>query len=158
MFNIKESIKMKNLTIARKKLTFAMIIAAAFFFTLPCNTTAQEKKFYKAPANMQATMINNLKNGINSDNDGLRRCSIYLAGYYQINELTGILSELLKKSEDSKDKVIILMALYKIGGETSYNAINSFLSGSTDVEANEVADMILQGRTAGNPSSLSLGR
>jgi HEAT repeat protein len=118
--------------------------------------SAQDNKFYKVPAAKQVNMINNLKNGITSNNEGLRRSSIYFAGYYQVNELAGILSEQLYKSDDSKDRVIILMALYKIGGKDCYKTINDFISNSKDFEAAEIANIIVREYSSNDSTALSL--
>jgi len=148
---------MKNLNDTGKKTALALT-AIVFFFFFTGNSTAQEKAFYKAPAKKQVNMINNLKVGLKSENDGLRRCSVYLAGYYQINELVGTLAEQLNKAEDSKEKVMLLMALYKIGGDNSYKTIHDYMINTSDSEAKKLAKTIMDEVVSGSSGTLTLGR
>ena len=148
---------MKNLNDTGIKTAFILTAVLCFFF-FTGNTIAQEKAFYKAPAKKQVNMINNLKLGLKSENDGLRRCSVYLAGYYQINELVGTLAEQLNKTEDSKEKVMLLMALYKIGGDNSYKAIYDYMINTNDSEAKKLARTIMNEVASGSPGTLTLGR
>jgi hypothetical protein len=136
---------------------FAAVFFSAFLFFAFCgNTSAQEKNFYNAPAKKQADMIKNLELGLKSTNDGLRRSSIYFAGYYQINELTAPLADMLKNESDSKDRVFLLLALYKIGGEESYKAIHEYVLNGNDLDARRLAKSILNEFTAAHAAALSV--
>ena len=66
--------------------------------------------------------IENLAVGIQSENDGVRNCCIFFAGYYEFNELTGVLVKQLKREQNSDTKVMILLSLYRIGDKESIEA------------------------------------
>src|ERR1035437_611152 len=59
--------------------------------------------------------IENLKVGIKSDNNGLKKSSIYFAGYYRLAETVPVLTEQIKKESDPKTRILIAMVLYNIG-------------------------------------------
>lgn len=61
------------------------------------------------------TNVANLINGINSENNGLMRSSIYFAGKYRISETTDALLEILDEEHDASDIVLIALAIYRIG-------------------------------------------
>ncbi|PKL87761.1 MAG: hypothetical protein CVV23_13740 [Ignavibacteriae bacterium HGW-Ignavibacteriae-2] len=59
--------------------------------------------------------IKNLINGINSQNDGLKRSSIYLSGCYKINETVDALVKLIDHEVNISTKLLIIRSLYNIG-------------------------------------------
>lgn len=59
--------------------------------------------------------VANLINGIESNNDGLMRSCVYFAGKYKVEETCSVLIDLFKKEIDTSDKVLIALAIYKIG-------------------------------------------
>jgi hypothetical protein len=137
----------------------AGIFLALFFIISFCGkTAAQEKEFYNISAKEQTKAIKNLDAGIKDSNDGLRRSSVYLAGYYQINELVSVLAQQLYKTTDSKDRVLLLMALYKIGGQESHKAIQDFIASGSDEEATQLARTMVNEFAPNNPSVFSFGK
>lgn len=56
----------------------------------------------------------NLLVGIKSENAGLRKSSIYMAGLYKVKEAAELLREELKTEEDAGTRILIALALYKI--------------------------------------------
>jgi hypothetical protein len=78
-------------------------------------------------ANINKGTIENLKCGICSDNNGLRRSSIYFAGKYKINEVVPNLARLLyKQSTSESEKRLIISALYAIGSTSALSEITNF--------------------------------
>jgi hypothetical protein len=63
--------------------------------------------------------VKNLKAAISSDNPGLRRSSIYLAGKYKIREVATDLFAQLKKEKDPSTRILIGMSIYSLGEENS---------------------------------------
>jgi len=61
--------------------------------------------------------LENLIAGINSENDGVRRNSIYFAGYYKIVEAEDALIAQLKKENDPSTRILIALVLYELGSE-----------------------------------------
>lgn len=59
--------------------------------------------------------IKSLIIGINSQNDGLKRSSIYLSGCYKINETVDALVKLIDHEVNISTKLLIIRSLYNIG-------------------------------------------
>jgi len=67
--------------------------------------------------------IKNLINGINSENPGLRRSAVYLAGKYKIVEAAEVLLTALEKETDPSTKILIALALYNINEPAAMQAV-----------------------------------
>ena len=61
--------------------------------------------------------LENLIAGIHSENDGVRRNSIYFAGYYKIVEAEDALIAQLKMEKDPSTRILIALVLYELGSE-----------------------------------------
>jgi HEAT repeat protein len=61
--------------------------------------------------------LENLIAGIHSENDGVRRNSIYFAGYYKIVEAEDALIAQLKEENDPSTRILIALVLYELGSE-----------------------------------------
>jgi HEAT repeat protein len=61
--------------------------------------------------------LENLIAGIHSENDGVRRNSIYFAGYYKIAETEEALIAQLKMEKDPSTRILIALVLYELGSE-----------------------------------------
>lgn len=61
--------------------------------------------------------LENLIAGIHSENDGVRRNSIYFAGYYKIVETEDALIDQLKSEKDPSTRILIALVLYELGSE-----------------------------------------
>jgi hypothetical protein len=133
-----------------------VLFTALVIFLLSGNTAAQQDIFYSSPVKTQINMINNLEEGLKSENEGLRRSSIYLSAYYQIKELVNPLAENLEKVTDSKERVLLLLALYKIGGDDSYRIIQEYVMNGNDIEASRLAKSILNEFAANSSNALSV--
>ncbi|MDZ7764116.1 MAG: hypothetical protein U5K00_06770 [Melioribacteraceae bacterium] len=59
--------------------------------------------------------IENLISGINSENNGLMRSSVYFAGKYQIEAVVETLVDKLESEEEPSNIILIAMTIYKIG-------------------------------------------
>lgn len=73
--------------------------------------------------NITVNSIETLKQGIKSDNPGLRKSSIYMAGLYKINEAVETLTEQLSKEKNPGIKVLIALSLYNIGDSHGMDAV-----------------------------------
>lgn len=72
-------------------------------------------------ARFKKQSLQNLEMGITSQNDGVRKSSIYLAGKYRIAELIPVLYRQLLQEKDTFNKRLILLSIYQVG---DYSAIN----------------------------------
>jgi len=74
---------------------------------------AQPKSIKNITNNKYA--LNNLLAGIKSNNDGVKRSSIYFIGYYRIAEAEEALIEQLKKEQNPSNKILVALVLYELG-------------------------------------------
>ncbi len=65
--------------------------------------------------------VENLKVGIKSDNVGLKKSAVYLAGKYKIKATTEALINQLEDEENTSIKKLIIMSLYEINIDSSSN-------------------------------------
>ena len=100
--------------------------------------------------------VENLKVGIKSDNSGLKKSSIYFAGYYRIKETVPVLTEQIKKESDPKIRVLIALVLYKIGDEKSIGLVKELSAKDKNPEVRRMCACIYDAYINGNPGSLSL--
>lgn len=68
--------------------------------------------------------IKNLITGIKSENPGLRRSAVYLAGKYKITEAADVLLTALEKETDPSTKILIALALYNISEPAAMKAVH----------------------------------
>ena len=87
------------------------------FFMSFTGVYSQESNNSKSKFNDNA--IQNLKTAIQSENPGLRKSGIYLAGKHSVKEVAETLTEQLKVESDPNTKILIMRVLY-IFGEDKY--------------------------------------
>lgn len=68
--------------------------------------------------------IKNLITGIKSENPGLRRSAVYLAGKYKITEAADVLLTALENETDPSTKILIALALYNISEPAAMKAVH----------------------------------
>jgi len=100
--------------------------------------------------------VENLKVGIKSENSGLKKSSIYFAGYYRIKGTVPVLTEQIKKESDPKIRVLIALVLYKIGDEKSIGLVKELSAKDKNPEVRRMCACIYDAYINGNPGSLSL--
>ncbi len=61
--------------------------------------------------------LDNLLDGIKSENDGVKRSSIYFVGHYRIAEAEEALIEQLKKEQNPSNRILIALVLYELVSE-----------------------------------------
>jgi hypothetical protein len=94
--------------------------------------------------------IENLKNGIRSDNAGLKRSAIYFAGYYRMNETVPALTEQIRKETDPKTRILIALVLYRIGDEKSISLVRDMAVKDSDTEVRRMCTCIYNAYINGN--------
>ncbi|MCZ7614550.1 MAG: hypothetical protein M5T52_13700 [Ignavibacteriaceae bacterium] len=70
--------------------------------------------------------LENLIAGIHSENDGVRRNSIYFAGYYKILETEDALIDQLNNEKDPSTRILIALVLYELGSEEGLLEVKIF--------------------------------
>jgi HEAT repeat protein len=100
--------------------------------------------------------VENLKVGIKSDNSGLKKSSIYYAGYYRITETVPALTEQIKKESDPKTRILIALVLYKIGDEKGIGLVKELAAKDSNPEVRRMCTCIYDAYINGNSGSFSL--
>jgi HEAT repeat protein len=86
--------------------------------------------------------LENLIAGIHSENDGVRRNSIYFAGYYKIVETEDALIAQLKKENDPSTRILIALVLYELGSEAGLSEVKDISLSDKDAKVRRMATQI----------------
>jgi HEAT repeat protein len=108
----------------------ALLFAALIAILLGGNTYSQNNE--ALAKSKYPFAIENLNAGITSDNPGLRKSAIYMAGYYQINGSVDALISQLDKETNSGIKVLIALTLFQIGDERGIEKIEELAKTESD--------------------------
>ncbi|MEO8231747.1 MAG: HEAT repeat domain-containing protein [Ignavibacteriota bacterium] len=100
---------------------FYFVLDTILFLLLVSNSFGQIKQVADLTDHKYA--LQNLKMGIQSENDGVRESSIYLAGKYRFIDTEDTLIKQLKVEKDSDIKVLIGLALFRMSSEKGMNAL-----------------------------------
>lgn len=87
--------------------------------------------------------IANLVTGIKSDNLGLRKSAIYLAGLYGISETVPALIDQLKKEENAEVKVLTALVLYRLEDPRGIEAIENLYKHDENAHVKRMSKAIL---------------
>jgi hypothetical protein len=86
--------------------------------------------------------MQNLVAGIHSDNDGVRRSSIYLAGYYRITETEDALIDQLAVEKNASTKILISLVLFELGSEKGMQEVKNISEIDGDAKVRRMATQI----------------
>lgn len=92
--------------------------AAALFVMLFLTFSTTSAQANSAPINqtgLKIYAVGNLIMGIESENQGVSRSSIYYAGLYRIPEAVKPLMERMRNEPDASTKILIALSLFRIG-------------------------------------------
>ena len=115
-------------------LTILLVIALSAEVSL----RAQSNKY----KNITENSIETLKQGIKSDNTGLRKSSIYMAGFYKIDEAVDILTGQLLVEKDPGIKILIALSLYNIGNPEGVEAIRKLAVKDSNSEVRRMSTIL----------------
>jgi len=115
---------MKTCKVLVKRLSITGLAAVLFLSSAalawdPGKVQSQSGTKYKFTVNQ----IEQLKEGIKSENAGLRKSCIWYAGVYEVEETEELLIEQLESEKDPSVSILIAMALFKIGNDKGLDAI-----------------------------------
>ncbi len=123
-----------------EKRKFVLLILL-FLSVMICNETlAQNISIKELTPNKYA--LENLIASINSDNCGVKRHAIYLAGKYRIAEAEDVLLEQLKNEKSSCNRILITLVLYELGSEKALIATGGLVKNDDSAEAKRKATHI----------------
>ncbi len=92
--------------------------------------------------NINEYSLESLKKGIQSDNPGLRKSAIYMAGLYKIDEVVETLVEQLGKEKIPSNRVLIALSLYNIGNTEGMEAVKIMAAGDKDKEVRRMSTVL----------------
>jgi len=119
-----------------KRFLTAVLLAAV----LTGSVFSQANSIRDITANKYA--LKNLIAGIHSDNDGVKRNSIYFAGYYRVVETEDALISQLKKEEKPSTRILISLVLYEIGSEKGLNEVKDLSLNDENAKVRRMAKEI----------------
>ncbi len=114
---------MKLEVLLKAKLVFSLL--CLLFVTTLGQAIAQPNSI-KDITNYKYALIN-LLDGIKSENDGVKRSSIYFVGYYRIAEAEEALIEQLKKEQNPSNRILIALVLYELRSEDGLLAVKNLV-------------------------------
>lgn len=131
--------------------SFVLIVVSVMLITSISYSQSQNQKnkFKKASvsefSDRQWTEngIANLVTGIKSDNLGLRKSAIYLAGLYQISETVPTLIDQLKKEQNAEVKVLTALVLYRLEDPRGIEAIENLYMSDENARVKRMSKAIL---------------
>lgn len=129
----------KNRTENSAKVTSYLLVLALLLGSTPLY--AQNP--VKDAINKNANAIGNLVNGIKSDNEGLKRSSIYLAGYYKIEEVVPALTEQLHKEKNESNRLLIALTLNEIGTPEAVNVLKELSKQDGSEKVKRISNAVL---------------
>ena len=92
--------------------------------------------------NINEYSLESLKKGIQSDNPGLRRSAIYMAGLYRIDEAVETLVDQFDKEKIPSNRVLIALSLYNIGNPEGMEAVKDLAARDKDKEVKRMGTVL----------------
>ncbi|MGD8779654.1 MAG: hypothetical protein PVH88_11910 [Ignavibacteria bacterium] len=101
---------------------FLTVFLVFTFITTSIHANSNEKKEFSQNA------VENLIMAIKSDNIGLKKSAVYLAGKYKIEATTEALINQLDNVENESVKKLIIMSLYEINVDSNSKLVEEFIA------------------------------
>lgn len=149
---------MKRNTLKRSvmKSSSLFALAAALFVMILLTSGISFAQANSVPVKASAVNRNaagNLIKGIESDNAGLSRSSVYFAGLYRVSETVQPLLAKMKSETDASTKILIALALFRIGDPEGLEMIESLSVKDPDPKVRRMCGAIYNEYTS--PDSLN---
>ncbi len=120
------------------KTVTALVVLLVISLNANIGLQAQSNKY----KNITQYSIETLKQGIKSDNPGLSKSSIYMAGLYKIDEAVDALTEQLAKEKNPGTKILIALSLYNIGNPDGMEAVKELAKRDNDKEVKRMGTVL----------------
>lgn len=120
--------------------TQVLLTAVLLVAVLMGNGFAQKNSIADVTDNKYA--LKNLVTGIHSENNGVKRSSIYFAGKYRIAETEGALIDQLKLETDPSTRILIALVLYEMGSEEGLMEVQKLSLIDEDAKVRRMATQI----------------
>jgi len=86
--------------------------------------------------------LDNLLDGIKSENDGVKRSSIYFVGHYRIAEAEEALIEQLKKEQNPSNRILIALVLFELVSEDGLLEVKKLASNDDNLKVRRMSTHI----------------
>jgi HEAT repeat protein len=130
---------MKSRNSAKNKIFTIVLLIAMIFpvsFMLAQNNSIKDITDHKYA-------LYKLLAGIRSDNEGVRRSSIYYAGKYKIAEAEQALIEQLRIEPNPGTRTLIAFVLYELGSEEGLGEIKKLAFGDVDPQVRRMSSHLI---------------
>ena len=122
----------------------AVVVALVLLLVIgiDLNLFAQSNSISNVTNNEYA--LDNLKSGINSDNDGVRKSAIYFAGKYRIEEAVNCLVKRLEKDKEASVRLLIAYSLYEIQDPEGMKAVKELSIKDNDIKVKRMSSNLYE--------------
>ena len=128
---------MKALKNSNQTLSVVLLLVV---FLLSTVAIAQKQSIGNVTTNEHA--LKNLIAGIQSENKGVKRSSIYFAGKYQIAEVEDVLIRQLHVERDASTRILISLVLYEMGSTEGLLAVQQLAQNDDSKRVRSMAKQI----------------
>ncbi|NNG27489.1 MAG: HEAT repeat domain-containing protein [Ignavibacteriaceae bacterium] len=122
------------------KTKLALSLLSLLFITTLGRTLAQPHTIKNVTDNKYALV--NLLDNIKSENDGVKRSSLYFVGYYRITEAEDAVIEQLKKEQNPSNRILIALVLHKLGSEDGLLEVKKLASNDDNKKVRRMSSHI----------------
>ena len=134
----------KNITTLT--ITFVLFTMLTLLFVLTNDVKAQDNntssKVVIEKYEISKNAVKSIIMGIKSENEGLRKSSIFYAGQYKLEGAVDCLIEEFQKEKDSSTKILIALSLYKIGNPIAIDYMKDMVSNETNQKVKDLLTAI----------------
>jgi HEAT repeat protein len=127
----------------RKTKLFMIVLSAALLSNIVFARSSFSGLVEELESGIKESCVVNLVKGIESDNIGLKRSCIYFAGLYEIKGTVDALVKQLQMVEDPDTRILIALALYKIGDKDGIKAIEQLVKNDESAMVREMSAALL---------------
>lgn len=130
--------------------TAAMLAVLLSVSLLAQKTNSEKVRITTSSSQFGHRAINDLIRGIESDNAGLRKSSIYMAGYYKVNQSAAALIKRLKVEEDANTRILIALSLFRLGDEEGLETVKKLSIHDSSPKVRRISFAILKEAAGAN--------
>jgi len=128
---------MKKLNSIFGNTLLTLVMVVSFMIT---NSSAQSNSINEITKNKYA--LDNLIAVIKSENCGIKRSAIYLAGKYRIKEVKDVLLEELNSGNEACTRILIALVLYELGEPKGLLSVKNQIEADEDQKSRRMATQI----------------
>lgn len=131
---------MKKINTYTKYLMFSMLIVLASSAITQIN--AQKNDFLKRDD--IGAIVANYTKSLNSENHGVRMCTVEYVGKFSMTNFESKLIEMLNSTENTMDKKVIALSLFQLGSLQSISELKNSYYTSSDSDYKEFCSTLLE--------------